>query len=157
MVYIFSVLFCFLSTFFCIGKGPLTNLAITCNPPKFPVLHRIQKIRHQPWNVRSHAVPHQMQVVRPHSPRMLREVLHQLRYAFGAKPGRPFHLLETRFPHQGTVVHDDDVVVPHAEVGVAHIRAGGEVPAAPEAVNHHLRGVLPVELGIVQGLLFGSV
>lgn len=47
-------------------------------------------------------------------------------------------------------MNDEDVVVALVEIGVAHVGAGRQIFAAPEPVDHDLRRMCTIELGVVQ-------
>lgn len=123
-----------------IQSGNATKLALV----------RRQVIRHQPSNVRPHAVPNQVQIVRRNSARVMRNVLDQLRNAQAAKAGSPLDLTEAWFRHRRSVVHDDDVVVPPDEVRLAHVRTRRKVATAAEAMNHNFDRMFRVPVGVVQ-------
>lgn len=61
-------------------------------------------------------LPHQVKFVGRHPSWMFGQVIGQLSDAHTAKPGRPFHLVETRYLRQRRVVHHDYVVVTSGEI-----------------------------------------
>lgn len=129
----------------------------TCYSSQLPIIYGIYEVGHEPRYVGPNAVPYKMQIVCFDTPGMLGQVPYELRDALGAKSGSPLHLLETRLPHQGAVIDDDDVVIARGEECVPHVCAGGKIPSSSEAVDHDFCGILPVELGVVQGLTVGCV
>lgn len=122
-----------------------------CNPAQLALLG-LQVVGYQSSDMGAHTVADEVQVVRLDAARMPGQVLDQLGDAQTAEPRGPFHLAEAGLLHCVTVVHDDDVVLAHTEVGLPQVRTRTESPSAAEAVDDDLGGVAGIEVRVVEGV-----
>lgn len=105
------------------------------NHSRFPTVVRLSVTRR--------TLPHHVQLVRRNSAWMFGQVVGQLSDAHAAKPGRPFHLAQTRYLRQRRIVDDDDVVVASGEISCAppSERYGNQTQKPPFEVNKRWQNV----------------
>lgn len=135
-----------------VGPGIEEYRGIQRGDPAQLALLRLQIVSHQTGDVGTHTVANEVQVVRLDATRMSGEVFDQLGDAQAAEPRSPVHLTQTRFLNGIRVVHYDDVVLAHTEVGLPQIGTGTQSPAAAESMDYDLGGMAWIEVRVVQGV-----
>lgn len=75
-----------------------------------------QIIGDQSGDMGAHAIPKDMNILRPRASRMIPQVPHQLRDTSRTEIWSPLYLRETGLAYQRTVINDNDIVIASSEV-----------------------------------------